>query len=351
MTASTEDAFVTLVERHRNELRLHCYRMLGSSHDSDDMLQETMIRAWRAKDGVQDAANLRAWLYRIATNVCLDELSRRRVRRLPDEAGPSSTATSVDTTTADLEAFIEPCPDAWFTGVSADPAARYETRECVALAFIAVLQHLSATQRATLLLRDVVGMSAADTAKALELGVEAANSALFRARAAIDSKLSGRDPSEFARPSAAVDTLLARYLRAWNEVDIDAFIALLHAEVKTTMPPLPMWIDGRDRHVAFYRPMFAAQRLGIFLARPTAANGQPALAFYRANTTDEPYRLRAIQLVGVRDGAIVAIDHFMLPEVFGCFDLPLEMERISDGSPVPRPCIEIAVDTLRGNKT
>ncbi|HEY2736193.1 MAG TPA: RNA polymerase subunit sigma-70, partial [Polyangiales bacterium] len=319
MTASTEDAFVTLVERHRNELRLHCYRMLGSSHDSDDMLQETMIRAWRAKDSVQDAANLRAWLYRIATNVCLDELGRRRVRRLPDEAGPSSTAMSVEPAAADREAFIEPCPDAWFSGVSADPAARYETRECVALAFIAALQHLSATQRATLLLRDVVGLSAADTAKALELGVEAANSALFRARAAIETKLGGRDPSEFARPSAAIDALLARYLRAWNDVDIDAFIALLHAEVKTTMPPLPMWIDGRDRNAAFYRPMFAAQRPGIFMACPTAANGQPALAFYRANATDEPYYLRAIQLIGVRDCAVVAIDHFMLPELFGFF--------------------------------
>jgi RNA polymerase sigma-70 factor (ECF subfamily) len=351
MTVSTEDTFVTLVERHRNELRLHCYRMLGSSHDSDDMLQETMIRAWRAKDSVQDAANVRAWLYRIATNVCLDELGRRRVRRLPSDAGPPSAATSVDTTTADREAFIEPCPDAWFSGVSADPVARYETRECVALAFVAALQHLSATQRATLLLRDVVGMSAADTATALELGVEAANSALFRARAAIETKLSGHDPSEFARPSAAVDTLLARYLRAWNDVDIDAFIALLHAEVKTTMPPLPMWIDARDRNVAFYRPMFAAQRPGIFLARPSAANGQPALAFYRANATDEAYRLRAIQLVGVRDGAIVAIDHFMLPGVFRFFDLPLEIARTSDGLPVPPPCIEIAIESLRGDKT
>src|SRR5450432_813326 len=167
MAAFSDEALLELFERHRNELRLHCYRMLGSSHDTEDMLQESAIRAWRAKASILDRSSARAWLYRIATNVCLDELNNRRCRRLPFEVGPAAADPNAVPAPAERESWVEPCPDAWFAGVTSDPAARYETRECVALAFIAALQHLTPSQRATLLLRDVVGLSAEETASAL----------------------------------------------------------------------------------------------------------------------------------------------------------------------------------------
>ena len=349
MAEFSDSALLELFERHRNELRLHCYRMLGSSHDADDMLQEAALRAWRGKGAIEEPAHARAWLYRIATNVCLDELGRRRSRVLPFEAGPPVAEASFEPQPADKEAFIEPCPQVWFEGGAADPAARYEMNESVTLAFVAALQELTPTQRATLLLRDVVGLSADETARALELGLPAANSALFRARAAVETKLLGQHRAKLATPSAAVQGVLARYLAAWNQLDVEAFVALLHDEVRTTMPPSPSWIAGRALNADFYRPMFAAQRAGAFVAIPAAANAVAAFAFYRALATGEPHRLRAIQLVDVRDDAIVGIDHFMLPELGPLFQLPPELEQPQvDLALDGRPCLQIADEHFSG---
>jgi RNA polymerase sigma-70 factor (ECF subfamily) len=350
MPTFSEDSFRSLVARHRNELRLHCYRMLGSSHDSEDVLQEALLRAWRAIDSLQDPLRARAWLYRIATNVCLDELGRRRGRGLPVDAGPAADPRS-GIASADREAFIEPCPGTWLENVTPDPAARYETSECVALAFVAALHHLTPPQRATLLLRDVVGLRAEETAEALGFSLEAANSALFRARSAVEAKLKGRNPADFARSSVSTDALLARYLRAWNELDVEAFVMLLHDEVNTTMPPSPTWIAGRAHNAAFYRAMFAAQRPGTFCAVPTAANGQPAFAFYRTVAEGEPRRLRAIQLVELRGDAIVSIDHFMLPELCSIFGLPETLDAASSDIVLDaRPCNVVAAEALRDLK-
>ena len=347
MPALADQALLQLFERHRNELRLHCYRMLGSSHDADDVLQETAVRAWRGKASLLDVTHVRAWLYRITTNVCLDELKSRRARMLPFEAGPPAADVTAALAPADREAFVEPCPDAWLGDAESDPAARYESHESVRLAFVAALQYLTPTQRATLLLRDVVGLSADETANALGLGLQATNSALFRARSAVDSKLAGKTPAEPGPRSAAVQALLARYLLAWNQIDVEAFVGLLHEEVRTTMPPVPTWLAGKAQHEAFYRPMFAAQRPGGFVVVPTAANGQPAFAFYRALSEREPHRLRAIQLVEVRHGAVVSIDHFMLPELAAAFALPTELEglRVQDLG-AGRPCIDLAQAAL-----
>jgi len=344
MPALSDQAVTELFNRHRNELRLHCYRMLGSSHDTDDVLQETAVRAWRSKASLLEPAHARAWMYRIATNVCLDELARRRSRSMPFDAGPPTSKVDLASARAEREAWIEPCPGAWCAGVTADPEARYQTSEGVTLAFVAALQHLTATQRATLLLRDVVGLSAEETAQALELGLEATNSALFRARKAVESKLQGKAPSELAAPTTVVTGILSRYLTAWNEMQVDAFIELLHDEVRTTMPPFPMWIAGRSDNAAFYRPMFAAQRPGSFRAVPTSANGGPALAFYRSQAPAEPLRLRAIQLLELRDQRVISIDHFLQPElgrVFGLSDqLELGGEQFSsDGQSHVQDCL------------
>src|SRR5215470_14016509 len=186
--------FLRAVEPLRGAIRLHCYRMLGSSHDGDDVVQETLLRAWRAKDSLGDPDRLRPWLYRIATNVCLDELKRRPRRLLASDAAPPSEDAGPPFPRVEEPVWLEPMPDAWLVGAEpADPHARYALKESVALAFVAVLQCLSAVQRATLLLRDVAGLSAEETADALGIGVGAANSALFRARAAVEEKLGGCD--------------------------------------------------------------------------------------------------------------------------------------------------------------
>lgn len=311
-----------LLEAHKNELRLHCYRMLGSSHDTEDVLQEVGIRAWRAKESLRDRSNARAWLYRIATNVCLDELRHRRARHRPFEIVPPSGGDPLSAST-DREAWVEPCPDLWLEGVTMDASATYDLHEAVTLAFVAALQHLTPSQRATLLLRDVVGLSAEETADALEMNVDAVTSALFRARAAAGSKLHA-NACGAAGEGGIDDALLTRYLRIWRDGDLEAFVALLHDEVKTTMPPAALWIDGKAANTAFYEPMFRAHYAGKTELLRTAANGRTALAFYRASAPGEPRLFRALHTVELRDGAVSLIEHFMQPELAAAFGLPAQ---------------------------
>jgi RNA polymerase sigma-70 factor (ECF subfamily) len=323
MPPSEQEAFLRSVEPLRPAIRLHCYRMLGSSHDSDDVVQETLLRAWRAKDSLDDPERLRPWLYRIATNACLDELKRRPRRLLASDASPPSEDAAPPFPRVDEPVWLEPMPDAWLAGAEpADPHARYALKESVALAFVAVLQCLSPVQRATLLLRDVVGLSAQETAEALGIGVAAANSALFRARSAVEEKLGGADTSAVARHAQVDEALLAQYVRAFEEANLDAIVALFHDELRTTMPPVPLWIAGRAANDRFYRRMFGSLAPGQFRHLRVGANGAPALAFYRPASPGAPHTLVAIQLVTTRDGAVVGIDHFMMAEVLPLFGAP-----------------------------
>src|SRR5579859_494735 len=265
MPPDDESAFLQSIAPLRGAIRLHCYRMLGSSHDGDDVVQETLLRAWRAKESLGDPGRLRPWLYRIATNVCLDELKRRPRRLLASDASPASEDARPPFPRVEEPVWLEPMPDAWLTGAEpADPQSRYALKESVALAFVAVLQCLSAAQRATLLLRDVVGLSAEETAEALGIGVGAANSALFRARAAVEEKLGGCDASAVARRAEVDEALLAQYVRAFEEANLDAIIALFHDELRTTMPPVPLWVSGREANVRFYRRLFGGLVPGQF---------------------------------------------------------------------------------------
>jgi RNA polymerase sigma-70 factor (ECF subfamily) len=217
-------------------------------------------------------------------------------------------------------------PDAWLQGLDErDPQARYALKESVALAFVAALQCLSPVQRATLLLRDVVGLSAIETASALETSVEAANSALFRARAAIGDRLGGSDPADIAAHAEVDEALLERYVRAFEDANLDALVALFHEDMRTTMPPAPTWVAGRIANERFYRLMFGAIVPGQFRHLRIGANGRPALAFYRPASPGGPHLLAAIQLIATRDGAIAAVDHFMLSEVYPLFDVPREL--------------------------
>jgi RNA polymerase sigma-70 factor (ECF subfamily) len=304
------------LEPLRSGLRLHCYRMLGSSHDSDDMVQEAMLRAWRARGSLEDPARVKPWLYRIATNACLDELRSRSRRGLAaDIAAPVAGDSFPPAAPIEDAAWLEPMPDGWLAGCGDDPEARYTLRESVALAFVAALQVLSPAQRATLLLRDVVGLSAEETAEALDQSVSAANSVLHRARAALEDKVAHRDPATFAA-AAADEPVLARYIRALEAHDADAMIALLHDEVHTTMPPSPTWIAGRADNAEFYRRMFA--RWGDEAARVVAigVNGGAGFEFHRSGA------VRAIEAVEVRDGKIFRMHHFMQPAVIALFTAP-----------------------------
>lgn len=309
--------FEKLVEPHRASLRLHCYRMLGSSHDSDDMVQETLLRAFRARETLEQPASVRGWLYRIATNVCLNELEKRpRRARGPERDPPGDPEQPLPEATPAAE-WIEPCPSAWLGG--SDPAAAYTARESVALAFIAALQVLTPAQRAVLLLRDVVGLSAEETAQALETSVPAVNSALHRARVALEARVGPRAAWSPETEPPVDRSLLERYLRAWESGDLETIVALLHEDVKLSMPPIPSFMSGRD-HVA----RFFAHRIGNLVrsqalrALPLDANARSGIAFYRVRDDGQGHFF-AIDTLEYRDGKVVAIDHFMAPSAHQAF--------------------------------
>jgi RNA polymerase sigma-70 factor (ECF subfamily) len=328
MPPSDEAAFLRSLEPLRGAIRLHCYRMLGSAHDGDDVVQETLLRAWRAKDSLEDQARLKPWLYRIATNVCLDELKSRPRRLLAIDAGPASVDARPPLPRVEEPVWLEPMPNSWLEGVDErDPQARYALKESVALAFVAALQCLTPLQRATLLLRDVVGLSAAETAKALGVELEAANSGLFRARSAVADKLGGSEPADVAAHAEVDPALLEQYVRAFEEANLDELVTLFHRDMRTTMPPAPTWVAGRAENERFYRMLFGALVPGQFRHLPIGANGQPALAFYRPRSPGGPHELSAIQLVTTRDHAIFAVDHFMLTEVYPLFGVPSTLAR------------------------
>jgi RNA polymerase sigma-70 factor (ECF subfamily) len=310
--------FEKLVEPHRSELRLHCYRMLGSSCDADDMVQETLTRAFRAQETLRDRALARAWLYRIATNVCLDELAKRPRRALGPELGPPSDPELPPPPATPDEEWLEPCPSDWL--VPSDPAAQYSAKESIALAFVAALQVLTPPQRAVLLLRDVVGLSADEAAAVLESSVAAVNSTLHRARIALEARVGPRK-SWSPDANAPVDRdLLRRYLSAWESGDLKAVIALLHAEASFSMPPVPAWLLGRDAIARFLANRFCQTlHAPVFRTRIAGANGQPAIAFYRLQANGNVAELFALHLVTERDGLLGHADHIMSAKARAAF--------------------------------
>jgi RNA polymerase sigma-70 factor (ECF subfamily) len=315
------NTFEDMLEPHRATLRLHCYRMLGSSHDSDDMVQETFARAFRAQHTLRDPATARAWLYRIATNVCIDELAKRPRRARGPELGPPADPDAPPAAgTPDAE-WIEPVPSSWLagaTGESGSPSAECTRRESVALAFVAALQVLTPPQRAVLLLRDVVGLSAAETAEALACSVASANSTLHRARAALAERVGPR--ADWSPEVATVDrVLLERYVRAWEKGDLDAIIALLHDDVTLSMPPSPTWIEGRAAVARFFtNRVLSAVRDHRFRSAVIEANGHTSAGFYRLDD-DGVGTFFALQVLEAKDGRIRVIDHFMSASAHAAF--------------------------------
>jgi RNA polymerase sigma-70 factor (ECF subfamily) len=304
--------FESVVEAHRAELHAHCYRMLGSVHDADDALQETLLRAWRGWAGLRENASARSWLYAIATNVCLTEIARRRRRVLPHDFGPAAEWDAPPGIPVAESVWLDPYPDQAI-GVpegKATPEARYEQREGIELAFVASLQHLAANQRAVLILREVLGFSAHQTAEMLSTTVASVNSALQRARAAVSSRIPARTQQASLRMLGddGLRDLVSRYVDAWERCDVDAFAALLVQDASFAMPPLATWYAPRDSIVAWARAyaMSGEWRWKTVLTR---ANAQPALAFYawaERSGVYLPFALNVLTLQGDLIGDVTA---------------------------------------------
>ena len=323
--AGDQQAFQQLTEPHRRELQLHSYRMLGSFHDAEDMVQETLLRAWRGLPGFDGRASIRQWLYRIATNACLNALASRgrSGRVLPETYGPPS-GKMPDREPASEVPWLEPYPDAALEGIpdlSPQPDVRYEMREAVQLAFIATIQLLPPRQRSVLLLLDVLGWSAAETARLLNSSTAAVNSALQRARATLENRLPVRRSYAAGSTGGEERALVQRYVRAWETTDIDEFTALLHQDAIMSMPPWQQWYQGRAAIATFFAATGRPGGHAPFRLIPTAANGSAAFAFYSRWHSPE-WRFHSIQIIQFDSTAIDRLTSFVMPALASVFGLP-----------------------------
>jgi RNA polymerase sigma-70 factor, ECF subfamily len=328
-TPADEATYRRLVEPHRSELHAHCYRMLGSVHEAEDALQDAMLRAWKALPRFQDRGTVRAWLYKIATNTCLDAIARRPKRVLPIDHAPASDAHAGVGEPVVESVWIEPYPDERL-GVEdgyAAPEARYERREGMELAFIAALQHLPANQRAVLITREVLGFSAQETADLLETSVQSVNSALQRARKTVDEKLPAQSQQATLRAlgDERLRAIVDEYVAAWERSDVDAVVAMLAEDATLAMPPMPTWYAGREAVAGFLRRMPLSQELR-WRVLPAPASGQVGLGYYlysEESGTFLPHGVNVLTLHGARIAEIIA---FLTPETFGRFGLPAEIQ-------------------------
>ncbi len=317
----------TDLEPFRRELTGYCYRMLGSGFEAEDAVQEAMVRAWRSADSFQGRSSPRSWLYRIATNVCIDMLRSVQRRARPMEMGPDSPPVESLLGPMRSEAtWVTPIPDASVAPEHADPAEVAQYRESIRLAFVAALQHLPARQRAALILADVLRWRVAEVAELLDTSVPAVNSALQRARATLDADLDDARPE----PLDEADTeLLERYVDAFQRYDIDELVTLLHQDAVQSMPPFELWLRGAD-HIGRWmvQPGPSACRGSRLL--PAGANGCPAFGQYRRDPAGG-YAPWAIQVLEVSDGRIASMNFFLHPldpeRLFPSFGLPLHLDR------------------------
>jgi RNA polymerase sigma-70 factor (ECF subfamily) len=309
-SAGDEAAFSDLAERYGRELHVHCYRMLGSVHDADDALQETFLRAWRHLSGFEGRSTFRAWLYRIATNVCLATLGRR-------EPEPEVMT--------DEPTVLTPYPDAWLDELPselAEPGARYDLHESVQLALLAAIQTLPPRQRAALLLRDVLGFSAKEVAQLLDASAASVHSAVRRARATLDRRVPDRTPP----PDDVQRSLVQRYIEAWEAIDIAGLVALLREDATMTMPPDPGVFRGRKAIVDFFATVPAGGALDRIALLPTRANRQPAVGAYYPDAEAGVYRPYGVMVLTLDGDSIAEITGCTDPSVFPLLGLPSELE-------------------------
>ena len=313
-----EAEFGRLTDPYRRELMAFCYSMLGSAEDAEDLVQETYLRAWRSYDGFEGRSSLRTWLYRIAMNRCLTALEHRGRRPLPSGlAGPAHPDAGLVDAGPEV-AWLQPFPEPPSTA-PADPAVIVAGRDSVRLALVAALQHLSARQRAVLILREVLAWRAAEVAEVLGMTTTAVNSALQHARARLGRAAVVQDELT-EPPEAERRALLGRYVRAFEDADVAGLVALLHEDAVMEMPPYLTWFAGRAAVIGFMERRCLG-RPGDFRLVPVAANGQPAAASYLRGA-DGVHRAHAIQVLTVRTAGITRIDTFLDPGLFAAFGLP-----------------------------
>src|SRR6187401_378768 len=321
-TSSASRELEQSFEQHRRELTGYCYRMLGSPFEAEDAVQETMLRAWKAFERFEGRSALRSWLYRIATNVCLDMIAGRERRARPMDLGPAREPVVASLNALPEVTWIEPVPDGLVVP-DGDPAEVTAARETVRLAFVAALQHLPPRQRAALILCEVLRWKASEAAELLETSVASVNSALQRARATLEaSDLTATTTSPSVERADA--ELLARYVDAFERYDLDALTSLIHEDATQSMPPYDLWLAGRDDIFTWWVGPGNGCR-GSRVIPTSAANGSPAFGQYKPNEAGDGYEPWALQVLEVENGRIVELTFFLDTEtVFPRFGLPLE---------------------------
>jgi len=329
--AGNEAAFNTVAERHSRELLIHCYRMLGSLQDAEDAVQDALLRAWKYRESLKEGAPVRPWLYRVATNVCLDAIGHD-ARRSALAAKSSAEPPGAPLVPAEVT-WLQPIPDAILEPTTlrgSEPETAVLTQETIGLAFLTVIQLLSPQQRAVLILCDVLGWSAKDTAELLDVSVAAVNSALQRARATLRTKLPSRRPEwpAGADASAAERELLRKYIEACEKADIGAFVPLLREDAVCRMPPQPEVSVGREAILKLFTDAgFGTEAFGQLRCVTTRANRHPAVAVYVLQSGETTYGPVALDVLRVEEGIIAEILTFG-PEVFPTFALPLTMDSV-----------------------
>ena len=308
------------LEQHRRELTGYCYRMLGSSFEAEDAVQDTMLRAWRSIDRFEGRSSLKSWLYRIATNVCMDMLNGRRRRARPMELSEVGTPDSTLHTLPEVT-WLEPIPDARVLPQTSDPAELAQAQETLRLAFVAALQHLPARQRAVLILREVLRWSAAETAELLDTSVASVNSALQRARATLaDTRPTTEDSPATLEGDEA--ELLDRYVAAFEQYDIDSLVKLLHEDATLSMPPFDLWLRGPE-HIAAWHLGMGHECRGSRLIATSGANGLPAFGQYRPTGPGGSFEPWALQVIEHSNGRITGLNAFLdTARWFPLFGLP-----------------------------
>jgi RNA polymerase sigma-70 factor (ECF subfamily) len=308
-SAGDEAAFRDLAEQYRRELHVHCYRMLGSVHDAEDALQETWLRAWRHLASFEGRSSFRAWLYRIATNVCFAALGKRAEQEPP----------------RDEPSVLTPYPDAWLDelpSAAPEPGARYDLSESVQLALLAAIQTLPPRQRAALLLRDVLGFSAKEVAQLLDVSSTSVHSAVRRARKTLEQRAPVRTPP----PDDVQRSLVKRYIEAWESVDIPGLVALMREDAVMTMPPDPAVFLGRQEIVDFFATVPAGGALDRIPLLPTRANRQPAVGAYFPDPEAGVYRPYGVMVLTLDGDSIAEITGCTDPAIFPLLGLPTELE-------------------------
>jgi RNA polymerase sigma-70 factor (ECF subfamily) len=326
LRSGDEAAFGAIAERYRRQLHVHCHRMLGSFDDAEDLVQETMLRAWRARVNFEGRSTFRGWLYRIATNVCLNVLERspRRVM-VPDVVPATDDPRTVPKWDSEIP-WIQPYPDQLLEPVApreTEPEAMVIARERIELVYLAAIQHLPPRQRAVLILRDALDWSAQETADLLDMTVPSVNSALHRARLTMRARLPHRstDAVVVDRPTEDERAVLQKFMDAFERADAAALTALLREDARLTMPPALMWFDGRRSVMALYEQLLGPDSFGDFRLVPTAANRQLAAAAYLRARGKSEYRLAGLNVLRIEDGRIAEVTSFR-PDLCAAFGLP-----------------------------